>query len=520
MNYKLCILAAGIGSRMRPLTNNINKALLPLGDKAAISHVIEKHKEDIEIVIAINYEKEKLIEYLLSAYPRRKIKFVEVDNISKEGSGPGYSLLCCRKYLQKPFILTTIDTIVDENCPIPLNNWMGIDYVNNPQEYCTVLEDSNSGKIKKIFDKTSGPSKRAFIGLAGIKDHKLFFSSLINNPETFNGELQVSNGFSGLIQIGLLIKKFTWHDVGNLEGYSKLFSKFAGDNNFDFSKSGENIYFINDKVIKYFSNQSIVKNRLKRAESLRGLVPEIVDRRKYFYSYYKVPGNVIYDFKNIEIIYRLLDWLKEKLWIKKSLSDKSKLEFRKACKNFYYEKTIDRLRLYYQRFKVEDKESIINSLSISSVKHLLEKIDFDWLSTGYPTGFHGDLQFDNILYTSNEDFKLIDWRQDFYNIIDYGDMYYDLAKLNGGCYISYKKIKKGGFDFLSVKDDSILQIENDSFLTESKKILDNFIRENNLDLKKIEILTGLIFLNMSPMHNEPFSHYVYNMGKYQLNKYL
>ena len=31
----------------------------------------------------------------------------------------------------------------------------------------------------------------------------------------------------------------------------------------------ENIYFINDKVIKYFSNHSIVKNRLKRSEFLK-----------------------------------------------------------------------------------------------------------------------------------------------------------------------------------------------------------------------------------------------------------
>ena len=64
MEYQLCILAAGYGKRMRPLTTKINKALLPVNSKAAISHVIDKHRKDIEIIIAVHYEKEKIKQYL------------------------------------------------------------------------------------------------------------------------------------------------------------------------------------------------------------------------------------------------------------------------------------------------------------------------------------------------------------------------------------------------------------------------------------------------------------------------
>ena len=78
MEYKLCILAAGMGERMMPLTKNINKGLLPINNKAAISHIIEKHSEKTEIIIAVNYEKEKLKEYLECCYPKRKIIFVAV----------------------------------------------------------------------------------------------------------------------------------------------------------------------------------------------------------------------------------------------------------------------------------------------------------------------------------------------------------------------------------------------------------------------------------------------------------
>ena len=177
------------------------------------------------------------------------------------------------------------------------------------------------------------------------------------------------------------------------------------------------------------------------------------------------------------------------------------------------------MKNYYLRFKCEDKISIINNKEIEKVASLLKKIDFDWLSKGIPTNFHGDLQFDNILLTVDNQFKLLDWRQDFSGLtID--DMYYDLAKLNGGLYISYKNIKKNKFKIKSKEGNINLNSENDPFLKEAKKIFNKFVIDNNYDLKKIEILTGIIFLNMSPMHHSPFSHYVYYLGKQQLSKWI
>ena len=133
MEYKLCILAAGI-ERNLPLTKNINKGLLPINNKAAISHIIEKHSVKTEIIIAVNYEKEKLKEYLKCCYPKRKIIFVEVPKIKGSNTGPGFSLICCREFLNKPFILSTIDTLFYEECPMPDKNWMGISKVNKPDK--------------------------------------------------------------------------------------------------------------------------------------------------------------------------------------------------------------------------------------------------------------------------------------------------------------------------------------------------------------------------------------------------
>ena len=46
---------------MLHLSKNFNKALLPLGYKASISHIIEKFPKEIEIITAVGHEKKKCL---------------------------------------------------------------------------------------------------------------------------------------------------------------------------------------------------------------------------------------------------------------------------------------------------------------------------------------------------------------------------------------------------------------------------------------------------------------------------
>ncbi len=47
MEYKVVILAAGVGSRMGEMSNNVNKAILPVNFKGVISYIVEKFPKDI-----------------------------------------------------------------------------------------------------------------------------------------------------------------------------------------------------------------------------------------------------------------------------------------------------------------------------------------------------------------------------------------------------------------------------------------------------------------------------------------
>ena len=106
---KFCILAAGCGTRNNNIVG-LHKALLPLENKPVISHIIDR-LDDVDIVIAVGYKSEQIKTYMNLVHSDKNITYVDVDNYDGVGSGPGYSLLCCKSQLQEPFIFTSVDTI-------------------------------------------------------------------------------------------------------------------------------------------------------------------------------------------------------------------------------------------------------------------------------------------------------------------------------------------------------------------------------------------------------------------------
>ena len=170
--YKLCILAAGKGTRNTSV-EGLHKALLPLNNKAVISHIIKSVPDTIEIVIAVGYKAEQIKSYVSHTFPRRDVTFVNIDNYDGAGSGPGLSLLMCKDHLQSPFIFTSVDTIVKESFVFNEleENWLGVSHVDMEEslKYCLV-------KGSKYLDRLYyGTGNRAYVGMAGIYDYKDFW---------------------------------------------------------------------------------------------------------------------------------------------------------------------------------------------------------------------------------------------------------------------------------------------------------------------------------------------------------
>ena len=119
MTYTVFIPTAGIGSRLNEETKYINKSLVTADHKPIISHQLSLFPNDTNFVVALGYKGRIVREFLQLAYPKIKIKFVNIEPYKGNGSGLGFTLLSCKKYLMRPFIFMSCDTLVTKKIPPP-----------------------------------------------------------------------------------------------------------------------------------------------------------------------------------------------------------------------------------------------------------------------------------------------------------------------------------------------------------------------------------------------------------------
>lgn len=493
------ILAAGLGSRLRNLTKKINKALLPINNRAIISHIIDKFPKNYEFIIAIGYKGDVVEEYCKLSHPNHKFKFITIDNIDGEGSGPGYSALQCKDYLQRPFYITTCDCLIDSPLPHLDGNWLGVYPTAFPEKYSTLKSDDKQNIID-YKNKSIEGFESAFIGLGGIWDYNVFWNQLEINIK--NGE--IVSAFENPSEYPTFkIKKLKWLDAGNLDDLNKTREYFK-DTPLSLQKDNNEItYKEGDLFIKFTPNKTILENRVKRATVLKNKIPSNLKSTSNFIYYNWEDGNTLYEIDSFEIYTKFLDELT-------NLKTYDLPEIAEYTNLFYVNKTEDRLNLFLNKNN-NDYYSLnheVNGIKLPSMEHILNNIDLSLLNdTIFYKTFHGDLQFDNIIWNeAKQQFTYIDWRESFGGNTDGGDIYYDLAKLYGGSIIPYNVMKN---------EDNITLIEGSysvqydyqvsTNLTKFKTYFENWIVENGYSLYKVKFITGLIFLNMSPLHDDKFS---------------
>ncbi len=514
---KICILTAGKGSRIGDLCENINKALLPINHKPILSKIIEKFDKKDTFVIGLGYKSEQIKRYLKIAHPDRKIIFINIKNHDGEGSGPGLSLLNCKKYLNEPFVFIPCDcNFLDEFKNESDKNWIGISKVpiNESDQYCNVLV--KKGIVKNIIDKEKAPSNYyTFTGLTYIKDHEIFWKGL-KKEVLIKNEHQISNGLKVIMEkSNLHVKKIKWQDMGTLKQFQEIQKQ---SDLLSIEKSNEFIYFINNKVIKFFTKEKIIDNKILKAKMKPLFFPNTKKIEKNFYYYDYWEGDIFYNSGNIDLFKKLLILLEKKFWISKKVN---KNKMKNMCKTFYQDKTINRINLFSDLNPQYVLPKTVNKEKIFSLKYILKKIPWNLVNNGTACFIHGDLNFSNILYNKkNDKFMLIDWRQDFAGEIDFGDIYYDLAKLYAGITMNFNHIIKGQYKYIEKNRDLKISFKSWNQSNEYKKILEDFIIKRGFDLKKVKLLSGLTYLNMAALHPEPINKILIAFGLLIISKEL
>ena len=494
------LLAAGKGERLGNLTANINKALLPINNRAIISSIINKFPISHEIIVALGYKGNVIKEYCKLAHPNRKFIFVNIDDINSNNSGPGYSALKCKEYLNRPFYLAVADCIIDSELPPQDGNWLGVYPTSYPEKYSTVKSDIK-GNVLDFTNKSSKGFKDAFIGLASILEYDVFWDELENNMQS--GE--IVSAFSNPSKYSnFSIKRLKWLDTGTLDDLNRT-KDYFNDNPLSLHKETNEITYKEHKFIKFHPDQNNIQNKSKRAKILKNLIPSEFTNTNNFISYNWEDGKTLYNYNDINLYEKFLSTLNSNI-----LKSKTWVGDEELYKSFYITKTKNRRDKFINRFgkKYYTKKYNINGHNYDSLENILLDINLDKLyNNPMYSLFHGDLQFDNIIYNKeNDSFKYIDWRESFGGSTKGGDIYYDLSKLYGGCIIPYNLVKDDNF----IKYTEGIAVIDYNFnipraLSQFKNKYEKWLIDEGYDLDRIKLITAIIFLNMSPLHNKNFS---------------
>ncbi len=105
---QVVILAAGKGTRLRPLTLHIPKPMIRVEGKNLIEHNLSKLPKEVdEIVFVVGYLSEQIKNHFGTEFEGRKVTYVE----QKRALGTGHALFKCKDILRDKFMVMMADDI-------------------------------------------------------------------------------------------------------------------------------------------------------------------------------------------------------------------------------------------------------------------------------------------------------------------------------------------------------------------------------------------------------------------------
>ena len=109
---KAVILAAGIASRLRPLTDTTPKCLLKIGERCLLERAFDALIQNgfDEFIIVTGYRQQQIVDFLQAHYPTQDITFIYNDRY--ESTNNIYSLWLTRSYTDGQEILLLDSDIV------------------------------------------------------------------------------------------------------------------------------------------------------------------------------------------------------------------------------------------------------------------------------------------------------------------------------------------------------------------------------------------------------------------------
>lgn len=228
MNIKAFLLSAGIGSRLRPITNSIPKCLVPLGDTPILG-IWFKKLEQIScksVLVNTHYLSSQVVDYIQNV--RSNYSFDITTSFEKSLLGTAGSLMANLDFLDDSlcilihadnYMYDSLYPAIRQHCiNQPLLTMITFNTLS-PQS-CGIVTVNDENIVQSFHEKVLSPPGNLANGAIYIFDSR-FLDYLRNldclQSDLFDFSTQILPGLVGQIQIWHTFEMFT--DIGNLESY-------------------------------------------------------------------------------------------------------------------------------------------------------------------------------------------------------------------------------------------------------------------------------------------------------------
>ena len=211
------VLAAGRGTRMRPLTDCRPKPLLPVGDRSLLERVFDTAIDVAdEFVVVTGYRGDAIREAIGESYRDRPVTYVR----QAEARGTAHAIAQAESVVDDDFLVLNGDVVVDASLPRALADADGTAIaateVADPRAY-GVLSTTADGSLVSIVEKPDDPpTDLANVGCYAFEPE--VFEYIDRTPESERGEYEITTTIELLLEDGYKIDvapyEGTWLDVG------------------------------------------------------------------------------------------------------------------------------------------------------------------------------------------------------------------------------------------------------------------------------------------------------------------
>ncbi len=227
---KAVILAAGEGTRLRPITSTRPKTMIPLAGKPYLAHTILGLKEaGIEHILLVVGYKEKLIKDYFENY--NKVFDIKIEFITqKEYLGTAHAASHAKDFINdEPFLLMYGDILVDRIVfkeiiqkfkETKTDGLISLIKVDNPENFGIISLDSNDF-VEKITEKPVSELNLGNLANAGIFIFdSMIFDAIEKTKKSIRNEYEFTDSMEFLINhlnkkiYGLIIEDRFWSDIG------------------------------------------------------------------------------------------------------------------------------------------------------------------------------------------------------------------------------------------------------------------------------------------------------------------